>query len=335
MVTDLTYRKLENPVTLGCISITGCKKLPLEQVVWDVTDDTANITLWIHSKKNNPVLFSVTVFRLPDAHQGFIERCEWWVSSRKKPDAKLASGTKFDSSALAPDFLRFILAPGIACDNVRHDAFITNKHNVIHIFEREYLGIIVQLHSKDASPELHDVLLTLCRNVSIEPSIWDTSEIATKPTSSKKSIREAPLSSAIQDEIDTYLQKGLDLLDLSVSASPEDRLSALDIYLNTEKRGKKLAAASNQTTLALGAVYASILIDKSNWEWVELTVTELSDAAVTNLVPPNRECCMNPFWVIEQIRRSKKKPNFLLSANMLIAGDFLPFDAHYGYVNIG
>lgn len=238
MVTDLTYRKLENPVTLGCISITGCKKLPIEQVVWDVTDDTATITLWIHSKKNNPVLFGVTVFRLPEAQQGFMERCEWWVSSRKMPDAKLASGTKFDSSALAPDFLRFILAPGIAFDNVRHDAFITNKHNVIHIFEREYLGIIVQLHSKDASPELHDVLLTLCRNVSINPSIWDTSEIATKPTSSKKSIREAPLSSAIQDEIETYLQKGLDLLNLPVSASPEDRLKAVDTYLNTEERGK-------------------------------------------------------------------------------------------------
>jgi hypothetical protein len=335
MVTDLTYRTLENPVALGCISITGCKKLPLEQVVWDVTDDTANITLWIHSKKNNPVLFGVTVFRLPAAQQGFMERCEWWESNRKKPNAKLASGTKFDSSALAPDFLRFILAPGIAFDNVRHDAFITNKHNVIHIFEREYLGIIVQLHSKDASPDVHDVLLTLCRKVSINPSIWDTSEIATKPSGGKKSIREATLSSSIQSEIDTYLHKGLDLLNLTVSASAEDRLKALDTYLNTEERGKKLAAASNQTTLALGAVYASILIDKSNWEWVELTVTELSDAAVTNLVPPHRECCMNPFWVIEQIRRSKKKPNFLLSANMLIAGDFLPFDAHYGYVNIG
>jgi hypothetical protein len=335
MVTDLTYRTLENPVALGCISITGCKKLPLEQVVCDVTDDTANITLWIHSKKNNPVLFSVTVFRLPAAQQGFMERCEWWESNRKKPNAKLASGTKFDSSALAPDLLRFILAPGIAFDNVRHDAFITNKHNVIHIFEREYLGIIVQLHSKDASPDVHDVLLTLCRKVSINPSIWDTSEIATKPSGGKKSIREAQLPSAIQSEIDTYLQKGLDLLNLTVSASAEDRLNAVDSYLTSEERGKKLAAASHQTTLALGAVYASILIEKSNWEWVELTVPELSDAAVTNLVPPHRECCMNPFWVIEQIRSSKRQPNFLLSANMLIAGDFVPFDAHYGYVNIG
>ena len=335
MVTDLTYRTLENPVALGCISITGCKKLPLEQVVWDVTDDTANITLWIHSKKNNPVLFGVTVFRLPAAQQGFMERCEWWESNRKKPNAKLASGTKFESSALAPDFLRFILAPGIAFDNVRHDAFITNKHNVIHIFEREYLGIIVQLHSKDASPDVHDVLLTLCRKVSINPSIWDTSEIATKPSGGKKSIREAQLPSAIQSEIDTYLQKGLDFLNLTVSASPEDRLNAVDIYLNAEERGKKLAAASHQTTLALGAVYASILIDKSNWEWVELTHPEVSDAAVTNLVPPNRECYMNPFWVIQQIRSSKKQPIFMLPANMLIAGDFLPFDAHYGYVNIG
>jgi len=335
MVTDLTYRTLENPVALGCISITGCKKLPLEQVVWDVTDDTANITLWIHSKKNNPVLFGVTVFRLPAAQQGFMERCEWWESNRKKPNAKLASGIKFESSALAPDFLRFILAPGIAFDNVRHDAFITNKHNVIHIFEREYLGIIVQLHSKDASPDVHDVLLTLCRKVSINPSIWDTSEIATKPSGGKKSIREAQLPSAIQSEIDTYLQKGLDLLNLTVSASPEDRLNAVDIYLNAEERGKKLAAASHQTTLALGAVYASILIDKSNWEWVELTHPEVSDAAVTNLVPPNRECYMNPFWVIQQIRSSKKQPIFMLPANMLIAGDFLPFDAHYGYVNIG
>jgi len=335
MVTDLTYRTLENPVALGCISITGCKKLPLEQVVWDVTDDTANITLWIHSKKNNPVLFGVTVFRLPAAQQGFMERCEWWESNRKKPNAKLASGTKFESSALAPDFLRFILAPGIAFDNVRHDAFITNKHNVIHIFEREYLGIIVQLHSKDASPDVHDVLLTLCRKVSINPSIWDTSEIATKPSGGKKSIREAQLPSAIQSEIDTYLQKGLDLLNLTVSASPEDRLNAVDIYLNAEERGKKLAAASHQITLALGAVYASILIDKSNWEWVELTHPEVSDEAVTNLVPPNRECYMNPFWVIQQIRGSKKQPIFMLPANMLIAGDFLPFDAHYGYVNIG
>ena len=84
----------------------------------------------------------------------------------------------------------------------------------------------------------------------------------------------------------------------------------------------------------LGVVYASILIDKSNWEWVELTVPEVSDAAVTNLVPPHRECYMNPFWVIEQIRSSKKQPQFMLPANMLIAGDF-PFDAHYGYVYIG
>jgi hypothetical protein len=81
-------------------------------------------------------------------------------------------------------------------------------------------------------------------------------------------------------------------------------------------------------------VYASILIDKSNWEWVELTVPEVSDAAVTNLVPPNRECYMNPFWVIEQIRSSKKQPKFMLPANMLIAGDF-PFEEHYGYVYIG
>jgi hypothetical protein len=264
-----------------------------------------------------------------------MERYEWWVSSRKKPDAKLASGTKFDRSALAPDFLRFILAPGLATDTKRHDAFITNKHNVIQIFERESLGIIVQLHSKDASPDVHDVLLTLCRNVSINPSIWDTSEIATKPANKKKSIREAPLSSYIQSEIDTYLQKGLDLLNLTVSASAEDRLNAVDSYLTSEERGKKLAAASHQTTLALAAVYASILIEKSNWEWVELTVPELSDAAVTNLVPPNRECCMNPFWVIEQIRSSKKQPKFLLPANMLIAGNYFPFDAHYGYVNIG
>ena len=335
MVTDLAYRTLVNPVALGCISITGCKKLPLEQVVWDVTDDTANITLWLHSKKNNPVLFSVTVFRLSAAQQGYMERYEWWVSSRKKPDAKLASGTKFDRSALASDFLRFILAPGVAFDTKRHDAFITNKHNVIHIFERDELGIIVQLHSKDASPDVHDVLLTLCRNVSINPSIWDTSEIATKPANKKKSIREAPLSSYIQSEIDTYLQKGLDLLNLTVSASAEDRLNAVDSYLTSEERGKKLAAASHQTTLALGAVYASILIEKSNWEWVELTVPELSDAAVTNLVPPNRECCMNPFWVIEQVRSSKKQPIFMLPANMLIAGNYFPFDAHYGYVNIG
>lgn len=334
MVIDLTYRTLVNPVTLGCISIAGCKKLPIEQVVWDVTDDTANITFWIHSKKNNPVLFGVTVFRLPAAQQGFMERCEWWVNSRKKPDAKLASGTKFDRSALAPDFLRFILAPDIAFDTKRHDAFITNKHNVIHIFERDGLGIIVQLHSKDASPDVHDVLLTLCRNISINPSMWDTSGIATKPSSGKKSIREAPLSSAIQGEIETYLQKGLDLLNLTVSASPEDRLAALDNHLTSEMRGKKLAAASHQTTLALGAVYASILIEKSKWEWVELTVPEVSDAAVTNLVPPHRECYMNPFWVIEQIRSSKKQPMFMLPANMLIAGNF-PSDAHYGYVYIG
>jgi hypothetical protein len=44
---------------------------------------------------------------------------------------------------------------------------------------------------------------------------------------------------------------------------------------------------------------------------------------------------MNPFWVIEQIRSSKKQPKFLLPANMLIAGNYFPFDAHYGYVNIG
>ncbi len=323
-----------NPVTLGCISITGCKKLPIEQVVWDVTDDTASITLWIHSKKNNPVLFGVTVFRLPAAQQGFMERCEWWVDSRKKPNAKLASGTKFDRSALAPDFLRFILAPSIAYDTKRHDAFITNKHNVIHIFERDELGIIVQLHSKDASPDVHDVLLSLCRNVSIDPSVWDTSAIATKPSNGKKSLRETPLSSAIQGEIDTYLLTGLDLLNLTNSTSPEDRLVALDTYLTTETRGRKVAATSQQTTLALGAVYASILIEKSNWEWVELTVPEVSDAAVTNLVPPNRECYMNPFWVLEQIRSSKKQPNFMLQANMLIAGNF-PFDAHYGYVYIG
>lgn len=334
MVIDLTNRTLVNPVTLGCISITGCKKLPIEQVVWDVTDDTASITLWIHSKKHNPVLFGVTVFRLPAAQQGFMERCEWWVNSRKMPDAKLASGTKFDRSALAPDFLRFILAPSIAYDTKRHDAFITNKHNVIHIFERDELGIIVQLHSKDASPDVHDVLLSLCRNVSINPSLWDTSAIATKPSSGKKSIRETPLSSAIQGEIDTYLLTGLDLLNLTNSTSPEDRLVALDTYLTTETRGRKVAATSQQTTLALGAVYASILIEKSNWEWVELTVPEVSDAAVTNLVPPNRECYMNPFWVIEQIRSSKKQPNFMLPANMLIAGNF-PSDAHYGYVYIG
>ena len=334
MVTDLTYRTLVNPVTLGCISITGCKKLPIERVIWDVTDETATINLWIHSKKNNPVLFGVTVFRLPAAQQGFMERCESLVNNRKKPDATLASGTKFDRSALAPDFLRFILAPGIAFETKRHDAFITNKHNVIHIFERDGLGIVVQLHSKDASPDVHDVLLTLCRNVSINPSMWDTLEIATKPSSSKKSIREAPLSSAIQGEIETYLQKGLDLLDLTASASPEERLDAVNTYLTTEVRGKKLAAASHQTTLALGVVYASILIEKSNWEWVELTVSEVSDAAVTNLVPPHRECYMNPFWVIEQIRSSKKQPKFMLSANMLIAEDF-PFDAHYGYVDIG
>lgn len=334
MVIDLTNRTLVNPVTLGCISITGCKKLPIEQVVWDVTDDTASITLWIHSKKHNPVLFGVTVFRLPAAQQGFMERCEWWVNSRKMPDAKLASGTKFDRSALAPDFLRFILAPSIAYDTKRHDAFITNKHNVIHIFERDELGIIVQLHSKDASPDVHDVLLSLCRNVSINPSLWDTSAIATKPSSGKKSIRETPLSSAIQGEIDTYLLTGLDVLNLTNSTSPEDRLVALDTYLTTETRGRKVAATSQQTTLALGAVYASILIEKSNWEWVELTVPEVSDAAVTNLVPPNRECYMNPFWVIEQIRSSKKQPNFMLPANMLIAGNF-PFDAHYGYVYIG
>ncbi len=334
MVIDLTNRTLVNPVTLGCISITGCKKLPIEQVVWDVTDDTASITLWIHSKKNNPVLFGVTVFRLPAAQQGFMERCEWWVDSRKKPDAKLASGTKFDRSALAPDFLRFILAPTIAYDTKRHDTFITNKHNVIHIFERDELGIIVQLHSKDASPDVHDVLLTLCRNVAINPSMWDTSGIATIPSRGKKSIRETPVSSAIQGEIDTFLQKGLDLLNLTVSASPEERLNAVNTYLTTETRGKKLAAASHQTTLALGAVYASILIDKSNWEWVELTIPEMSDAAVTNLVPPNRECYINPFWVLEQIRSSKKQPNFMLQANMLIAGNF-PFDAHYGYVYIG
>lgn len=334
MVIDLTNRTLVNPVTLGCISITGCKKLPIEQVVWDVTDDTASITLWIHSKKNNPVLFGVTVFRLPAAQQGFMERCEWWVDSRKKPDAKLASGTKFDRSALAPDFLRFILAPSIAYDTNRHDAYITNKHNVIHIFERDELGIIVQLHSKDASPDVHDVLLSLCRNVSIDPSVWDTSAIATKPSNGKKSLRETPLSSAIQGEIDTYLLTGLDLLNLTNSTSPEDRLVALDTYLTTETRGRKVAATSQQTTLALGAVYASILIEKSNWEWVELTVPEVSDAAVTNLVPPNRECYMNPFWVLEQIRSSKKQPNFMLQANMLIAGNF-PFDAHYGYVYIG
>jgi len=334
MVIDLTNRTLVNPVTLGCICITGCKKLPIEQVVWDVTDNTASITLWIHSKKHNPVLFGVTVFRLPAAQQGFMERCEWWVNSRKMPDAKLASGTKFDRSALAPDFLRFILAPSIAYDTKRHDAFITNKHNVIHIFERDKLGIIVQLHSKDASPDIHDVLLSLCRNVSINPSLWDTSAIATKPSSGKKCIRETPLSSAIQGEIDTYLHTGLDLLNLTNSTSPEDRLVALDTYLTTETRGRKLAATSQQTTLALGAVYASILIEKSNWEWVELTVPEVSDAAVTNLVPPNRECYMNPFWVIEQIRSSKKQPKFMLPANMLIAGDF-PFDAHYGYVYIG
>ncbi len=334
MVIDLTNRTLVNPVTLGCISITGCKKLPIEQVVWDVTDDTASITLWIHSKKHNPVLFGVTVFRLPAAQQGFMERCEWWVNSRKMPDAKLASGTKFDRSALAPDFLRFILAPSIAYDTKRHDAFITNKHNVIHIFERDELGIIVQLHSKDASPDVHDVLLSLCRNVSINPSLWDTSAIATKPSSGKKSIRETPLSSAIQGEIDTYLLTGLDVLNLTNSTSPEDRLVALDTYLTTETRGRKVAATSQQTTLALGAVYASILIEKSNWEWVELTVPEVSDAAVTNLVPPNRECYMNPFWVIEQIRSSKKQPNFMLPANMLIAGNF-PSDAHYGYVYIG
>jgi len=334
MVIDLANRTLVNPVTLGCISITGCKKLPIEQVVWDVTDDTASITLWIHSKKHNPVLFGVTVFRLPAAQQGFMERCEWWVSSRKMPDAKLASGTKFDRSALAPDFLRFILAPSIAYDTKRHDAFITNKHNVIHIFERDELGIIVQLHSKDASPDVHDVLLSLCRNVSINPSLWDTSAIATKPSSGKKSIRETPLSSAIQGEIDTYLLTGLDVLNLTNSTSPEDRLVALDTYLTTETRGRKVAATSRQTTLALGAVYASILIEKSNWEWVELTVPEVSDAAVTNLVPPNRECYMNPFWVIEQIRSSKKQPNFMLPANMLIAGNF-PSDAHYGYVYIG
>lgn len=334
MVTDLTYRTMVNPVTLGCISIDGCKKLPIERVIWDVTVETATINLWIHSKKNNPVLFGVTVFSLPAAQQGFMERCERLVNNRRKPIAKLASGKKFDRSALAADFLRFILAPSIAHDTKRHDAFITNKHNVIHIFERDGLGIIVQLHSKDASPDVHDVLITLCRNVAINPSMWDTSEIATKPSSGKKSIQEAPLSSAIQNEIAMYLQNGLDLLNLTVSASPEDRLVALDTHLTSEMRGKKLAAASHQTTLALGAVYASILIEKSNWEWVELTVREVSDAAVTNLVPPYRECYVNPFWVIEQIRSSKKQPKFMLPANMLIAGDF-PFDAHYGYVYIG
>jgi hypothetical protein len=164
--------------------------------------------------------------------------------------------------------------------------------------------------------------------------MWDTSGIATKPSSGKKSIREAPLSRAIQSEIETYLQKGLDLLDLTASASPEERLDAVNTFLTTEERGKKLAAASHQTTLALGVVFASILIEKSNWEWVELTVPEVSDAAVTNLVPPHRECYMNPFWVIEQIRSSKRQPKFMLPANMLIAGDF-PFDAHYGYVYIG
>ncbi|MFM7187168.1 MAG: hypothetical protein ACKO14_05075 [Armatimonadota bacterium] len=333
MVIDLTYRTLVNPATLGCISIAGCKKLPVEQVVWEITQDSATITLWIHSKKNNPVLFGVTVFRLPTAQQRFDERCEWWINSRKKPDAKLASGTKFDRSALAPDFLRFILAPSIAYNTKRHDAFITNKHNVIHIFERDDLGIIVQLHSKDASPELHDVLLTLCRSVSINPLVWVTSEIATKPSSAKKSIREAPLASAIQNEIAMYLQNGLDLLNLAASTSPEDRLVSMNNHLTAETRGKKLAAASHQTTLALGAVYASNLIERSNWEWVELSHRELSDAAVTNIVSPHRECYMNPFWVIEQIRRSKKQPNLLLSANMLIAGSF-PFDAHYGYVYI-
>jgi len=74
------------------MSIDGCKILPIEQVVWDLTEDSATITLWIHSKKNNPVLFGVTVFRLPTLQQSFDERYEWWGNSRQKPDAKLAGG---------------------------------------------------------------------------------------------------------------------------------------------------------------------------------------------------------------------------------------------------